>query len=194
MTDLQDWYTTHILAPGRRQLIIVVNPKEEISRSASGIHVNNTASYRSHDTRSHRHSLRSSAGASMERAPRAVHRPETSDDDDGHVSLFQTKSESKLRCLTTKRKHNSTIRASKSDTLYKEQLFDVPHGSIQLDHVIKSFESIEINDRYELDQSGTSLKLLLEIDHDLSKKSYTEVSHLKQFKEDCLLYNVTCIQ
>ena len=194
MTDLQEWYTAHVLAPGRRQLIITVNPKEEIPRSATGIRVNNAATYRSYDTRSHRHSLRSSAGASMERVPRASRRPEVSDDDDGHVSLLQTKSESKLRCLTTKRKQNATIRATRSDTLHAEQTFDRPDGSISLDRVIKSFESIEIADKYELEQSGSSLKLLLEIDHDPSTKSFTEVSHLKQFKESCLLYNVASIQ
>jgi hypothetical protein len=61
---------------------------------------------------------------------------------------------------------------------------------MKLDYIIKSFESIEIHDDYNINQYRKSLKILFEQD----SKSYVSINNLKQFKESCLLYNVTYIK
>jgi hypothetical protein len=116
------------------------------------------------------------------------------EEDDGHKSVLHSKSESKLRCLTTKRKHNIDLRATKSETLHLNKPFDYPNDIMKLDYIIKSFDSIEINDDDNKTQYRKSLKILFESDSNESKKSYVSINNLKQFKESCLLYNVTCIK
>ncbi|CAF2720620.1 unnamed protein product [Rotaria sp. Silwood2] len=110
VTDMQEWYNEHIFASTRRQLIIIVCSNDEIKRTSSGIISNNRISHVSYDNQRNQYSIRSSVGVPIERLPRLVRRQdlldEDDDDGDGHISLLQSKSDSKLRCLTTKRKHN----------------------------------------------------------------------------------------
>jgi hypothetical protein len=65
---------------------------------------------------------------------------------------------------------------------------------MKLDYIIKSFELIEINDDYNTNQYRKSLKILSESDSNELKNSYVLINNLKQFKDSCLLYNVTCIK
>ncbi|CAF0806602.1 unnamed protein product [Rotaria sp. Silwood1] len=198
VTDMQEWYNEHIFASTRRQLIIIVCPNDEMKRTSSGIMSTNRVSNVSYDNQRNQYSIRSSAGIPIERLPRLVRRQdlleEDDDDDDGHISLLQSKSESKLRCLTTKRKHNIDLRPTKSETLHLNKPFDYSNETMKLDYIIKSFESIEINDEHNTNQYGKTLKILFESDSDESKNSYVYINNLKQFKESCLLYNVTCIK
>ncbi|CAF4635126.1 unnamed protein product [Rotaria sp. Silwood1] len=198
VTDMQEWYNEHIFASTCRQLIIIVCPNDEMKRTSSGIMSTNRVSNVSYDNQRNQYSTRSSAGIPIERLPRLVRRQdlleEDDDDDDGHISLLQSKSESKLRCLTTKRKHNIDLRPTKSETLHLNKPFDYSNETMKLDYIIKSFESIEINDEHNTNQYGKTLKILFESDSDESKNSYVYINNLKQFKESCLLYNVTCIK
>jgi hypothetical protein len=191
---MQKWYNEHIVANTRRQLILIVCSKDEIRRTTTGIIGNNTTSHVIHDNQRTRYSLRSSIGVPVERLPRLVRRQDLSEDDEGHMSLLQSKSDSKLRCLTTKRKHNIDLRATKSETLHINKTFNYPNDRMKLDYIIKSFESIEINDDYNTNQYRKSLKIFFETDYNDSKKSFIYINNLKQFKESCLLYNVTSIK
>ena len=136
----------------------------------------------------------------MKRLSRIVrrHDPSEEDDDDKddeqHRSVRQTTSESKIRCLTTKRKHKIDVRSTKSDMFHIQKPFDYPNDVIKLDYIIKSFESIEINDDSMAEHERKALKLLRDSDSDLSSNSYVTISNLKHFKESCLLYKVTCIK
>ncbi|CAF3862302.1 unnamed protein product [Rotaria sp. Silwood2] len=198
VTDMQEWYNEHIFASTRRQLIIIVCSNDEIKRTSSGIISNNRISHVSYDNQRNQYSIRSSVGVPIERLPRLVRRQdlldEDDDDGDGHISLLQSKSDSKLRCLTTKRKHNIDLRQTKSETLHLNKPFEYPNDIIKLDYIIKSFESIEITDDHNTNQYGKSIKILSESDSNESKKIYVYINNLKQFKESCLLYNVTCIK
>lgn len=167
-----------------------------MKRTSTGIIINNTASQSEHDYQRHQYSIRSSFGMPMERFPRRIRRQDLSeeDDDDGHKSLLQSKSESKLRCLTTKRKYNINLRTTKSETLQLSKTSVHSNDTMTLDYVIKSFESIEVHDDYDRNQYGRSLKLLCETDLNDSNKSYVFIDDLKKFKESCLLYNVTYIK
>ncbi|CAF0918932.1 unnamed protein product [Rotaria sordida] len=194
--DMQEWYNEHIFASTRRQLIIIVCPNDEIKRTSSGIISNNRVSYVSYDNQRNQYSIRSNTAISIERLPRLVRRQDLleDDDDDGRISLLQSKSESKLRCLTTKRKHYIDLRPTKSETFHLNKPFEYPNDIIKLDYIIKSFESIEIDDDHNTNQYEKSLKILSESDSNESQKSYVYINNLKQFKESCLLYNVTCIK
>ena len=189
---MQEWYNEHIVAPTRRELFIIVCPGDEIKRASKGIITNNTISHVTHNNQQQRHSRRSSSGVPAERLPRLTRRQDATDEeDDGHLSLLQSKSDSKLRCLTTKRKHNIDLRATKSETLHLNKPFVYPNNMTKLDYIIKSFESIEVKDDYTTDQYRKSLNILSETD---ANESYVSINNLKQFKETCLLYNVTYIK
>lgn len=192
---MQQWYNEHIIAPTRRQLTIIICSNDEKKRTTTGIILNNPMSYVTQDNQRNRYSIRSSFSVPTERLPRVVRRQNLSgEDDDGHMSLLKSKSESKLRCLTTKRKHNIDLRSTKSETLHIHKPFNYPNDIMKLDYIIKSFESIEINDDYNTNQYRKSLKILFELDSNESKNSYVSINNLKQFKESCLLYNITCIK
>ncbi|CAF1382370.1 unnamed protein product [Rotaria magnacalcarata] len=197
VTDMQEWFNEHIIGSTRRQLIIIVCPQDEVRRKPIDIIQSNRASHGTHDNQQNRHSIRSNGTVSIERLSRLVHRQDLFEDEEntnGHVSVLQSKSESKLRCLTTKRKHNINLRLTKSETLYLNKPFDYPNDVMKLDYIIKSFESIEINDDHNKNQYDKSLKILLESDSNESEKPRVFIHNLKQFKESCLLYNVTCIK
>ena len=131
----------------------------------------------------------------MKRLSRLVRRHDLSDEDDEqHQSVRQTTSESKIRCLTTKRKYKIDLRSTKSDMFHIQKPFDYPNDVMKLDYIIKSFESIEINDDSMAEHERKALKLLCDSESDLSGYSYVTISNLKHFKESCLLYNVTCIK
>jgi len=189
---MQQWYNEHIIASTRRQLIIIICSNDEKKRTTTtGIILNNPMSYVTQDNQRNRYSFRSSFAIPTERLPRIVRRANLSgEDNDGHISLLKSKSESKLRCLTTKRKHNIDLRSTKSETLHIPKPFNYPNDIMKLDYIIKSFESIEIYDDYNINQYRKSLKILFEQD----SKSYVSINNLKQFKESCLLYNVTYIK
>lgn len=108
------------------------------------------------------------------------------------MSLIKSKSESKLRCLTTKHKHYTDLRSTKSEIFHINKLFNYPDDQTKLDYIIKSFESIEINNDYNRNQYRNSLKILFESNE--NNKSYISIKNLKQFKESCLLYNITYIK
>ncbi|CAF3742283.1 unnamed protein product [Rotaria magnacalcarata] len=197
VTDMQEWFNEHIIGSTRRQLIIIVCPQDEVRRKPIDIIQSNRASHGTHDNQQNRHSIRSNGTVSIERLSRLVHRQDLFEDEEntnGHVSVLQSKSESKLRCLTTKRKHNINLRLTKSETLYLNKPFDYPNDVMKLDYIIKSFESIEINDDHNKNQYDKSLKILLESDSNESEKPRVFIHNLKQFKESCLLYNVTCVK
>jgi hypothetical protein len=192
---MQQWYNEHIIAPTRRQLTIIICSNDEKKRTTTGIILNNTMSYVTQDNQRNRYTIRSSFSVPSERLPRSVRRQDLSaEDDEGHISLLKSKSESKLRCLTTKRKHHSDLRSTKSETLHLHKPFDYPNDRMKLDYIIKSFESIEINNNEKINQYRKSLKILSESNSNESKTSYVSINNLKQFKESCLLYNVTCIK
>jgi hypothetical protein len=189
---MQGWYNEHIIGTTRRQLIIIVCPQDEMKPTSTGII---SMSHTTRDNQRNRHSIRSSFGMPTDRLPRLGRRQDLSDEENNeHTSLLQTKSESKLRCLTTKRKHNIDLRTTKSETLHLNKSFDYPNEMMKLDYIIKSFESIEIHDNDNTNQYGKSLKILFQPDFNESKKSYVSIQNLKQFKESCLLYNVTSIK
>jgi hypothetical protein len=183
---MQQWYNEHIISSTRRQLIIIICSNDEKKRTTTGIILNNPISYGT------RYSFRSSFSVPVERLPRSVRRQDylSGEDNDGHISLLKSKSESKLRCLTTKRKHNIDLRSTKSENLHIHKPFNYPNDIMKLDYIIKSFESIEIHDDYNINQYRKSLKILVE----QNSKSYVSINNLKQFKESCLLYNVTYIK
>ncbi len=55
----------------------------------------------------------------VDRLPRLGRRQDSSQDDDHErMSLLQSKSESRLRCLTTKHKHYTDLRSTKSETFH----------------------------------------------------------------------------
>ncbi|CAF1040042.1 unnamed protein product [Adineta ricciae] len=197
VTDMQDWYNEHIIAPStRRQLIIIICSTDEVRPTAAGIVANNTASSMTNDYQRNRHSMRSSFGMTTDRLPRLGRRTDEMEDiDHEHMSLLQSKSDSKLRCLTTKRKHNINLRVTKSETLHLSQPFTYPNDRTKLEYIIKSFESIEIRDDEDTNPHDKSLKILVETDlTELQKSSYVFIHNLKDFKESCLLYNVAYIQ
>ncbi|CAF3353381.1 unnamed protein product [Rotaria socialis] len=197
VTDMQEWFNEHIIGSARRQLIIIVCPQDEVRRKPIDIIQSNRASHGTRDNQQNRHSIRSNGTVPIERLSRLVHRQDLFEDEEntnGHVSVLQSKSESKLRCLTTKRKHNINLRLTRSETLYLNKPFDYPNDVMKLDYIIKSFESIEINDDHNKNQYEKSLKILLESDSNESEKSYVFIHNLKQFKESCLLYNVTYVK
>jgi len=192
---MQQWYNEHIIGSTRRQLIIIICSNDEKRRTTTGIILNNPMSYVTQDNQRNRYSIRSSFSVPTERLPRLVRRQDLSgENNDGHISLLKSKSESKLRCLTTKRKHNIDLRSTKSEIFHIHKPFNYPNDLMKLDYIIKSFELIEINNDYNTNQYRKSLKLLFEVDSNQSKKSYILINNLKQFKESCLLYNVTCIK
>jgi hypothetical protein len=192
---MQQWYNEHILASTRRQLIIILCSNDEKQRTTTGIILNNPMFYITNDNQRNRYSIRSSFSVPIERLPRLVRRQDLSgEDNDGHISLLKSKSESKLRCLTTKHKHNINLRSTKSETLHLHKPFNYPNDIMKLDYIIKSFELIEINDDYNTNQYRKSLKILSESDSNELKNSYVLINNLKQFKDSCLLYNVTCIK
>ncbi len=191
--DMQQWYNEHIIASTRRQLIIIICSMEEKKRTATGIILNNTVSQGTHDNQRNRYSIRSSFGVPTERLPRLIRCQDylSGDNEEGHISVSKSKSESKLRCLTTKRPHNIDLRSTKSETLHLNKPFNYPNDQPKLDYILKSFELIEINDEDHRNQYRKSLKILFESD---GNKSYISIKNLKQFKESCLLYNVTYIK
>ena len=192
---MQQWYNEHIAASIRRQLIIIICSTEEKRRTTTGIVSNNTMSHGTEENPRNRYSTRSSFGIPTERLPRVIRCQDLSgEDDERHISLLKSKSESKLRCLTTKRQHSIDIRSTKSETLHLNESIDYPHDMMKLDYIIKSFELIEINDEDQRNQYRKSLQILFESNFNESNKSYISIQNLKQFKDSCLLYNVTCIK
>jgi len=189
---MQQWYNEHMISPTRRHLIIIICSNEEKKRTTTGIILNNTISQGTRD----RYSIRSSFSVSSERLPRLIRCQDylSGENDEGHISVSKSKSESKLRCLTTKRPHHIDLRSTKSETFHLNKLFNYPNDQIKLDYIIKSFELMEINDEDNQNQYRKSLKILLESDWNQSNKSYISIKNLKQFKESCLLYNVTYIK
>jgi len=180
---MQQWYEEHIISSTRRQLILIICSNDEIKRSTNGISSQRT-----------RHSFRSSLTISTERLPRAKRRPDKlyeDENDDIHMSLIKSKSDSKLRCLTTKRKHSIDLRSTKSETMHLHQPFMYPKETAKLDYIMKSFESIEINDENQIDQYRQSLKILSNFD---THQSYFTVQNLKQFKESCCFHSVASIK
>lgn len=133
----------------------------------------------------------------MERLSRFVRRQDLTDDEateDGHISLLQSKSESKLRCLTTKRKYNVNLRPTKSETLQLNNPFTYPDDVIKLDYIIKSFESIEIKDNENENEYTKPLKIVVPFESNETQKPCVFIHDLKNFKESCLLHSVTCIK
>lgn len=192
VTDIQRWYDEHILAPTRRQLIIIVRSTEEKSRSPVGIVLNSSIPQEIPDNQRSRYSMRSSFGMPNERLPRLIRRHEFSEDDDeGRISVLKSRSDSKLRCLTTKRSHAHSLRSTKSETLHLHRPLQYPLQTAKIDYIIKSFELIEINDEHQRNQYRKSLQISLDSDWN---QSYISIKNLKQFKESCLLYNVTSIK
>ena len=109
-----------------------------------------------------RYSIRSSFGGSAERRSttsyvvRICPKKRMMDID----PVLHSKSDSKLRCLTTKRKHNIDLRTTKSETLHLNTPFNYPNDMMKLDYIIKSFQSIEINDDENKNQYKKALKIL----------------------------------
>ncbi|CAF0838635.1 unnamed protein product [Adineta steineri] len=192
INDMQEWYDKHIIGSTHRQLIIIICPNDEIKPTKTGIISNNSTS----ENQRNRYSIRSSFGMSAERLPRFRHHHQDSSDetDYEHISLLQSKSESKLHCLTTKHKYNHDLRTIKSEIFHFNKLFNYPNDMMKIEYILKSFESIEINNDKDQNQYRKSLKILYDIDSNQSNKSYVIIHNLKQFKESCLLYNVTFIK
>lgn len=193
---MQKWYSEHIIESTRRQLIVIVCPNNEQKRTTTGIIFNDRMNYVTEDNqKSNRYSIRSSFTVPTERLPRFIRRKDLSeeeDDDNRDIFLLKSKSESKLRCLTTKRKSNINIHPTKSETIHLPKPFNYPNDTLKLDSIIESFESIDINHQYDRNQYRNSLKILSESDE--INKSYISIKNLKDFKDSCLLYNVTCIK
>ena len=189
VNDMQQWYHEHIIAPTRRQLIIIICSTEEIKRTETGIILNSTVS----QGKNNRYSIRSSFGVPTERLPRLIRCQDylSGENEEGHISVSKSKSESKLRCLTTKRTYKVDLRSTKSEALHLNKPFDYPNDRPKLDYILKSFELIELNDDDNRNHYRKSLKILFESD---GNKPYISIKNLKQFKESCLLYNVTCIK
>ena len=194
---MQEWYIQHIIASTCRQLIVIVCPHDEIKRISASFILNNTPSNITHDHQRDRYNIQSSFGVPRERLARFTRHqdmPEEYDDEDGYVSLLQSKSESKLRCLTTKRKHNINVRVTKSEMLHLNKPLNYPNDVMKLDYIIKSFESIGIANESNTSRCRQSLKILSELDANEFKNAYVFIKDLKQFKESCLLHSVTCIK
>ena len=196
VTDSQRWYDEHIIAPTRRQLIIIVCSTEEKNRNPAGIILNNPISQDNRDNQRSRYSMRSSFGMPSERLLRLIRRQEFSEEDDeeGRISMLKSKSDSKIRCLTTKRSHSNYLRSTKSETLHLNQPLEYPQHTAKIDYIIKSFEFIEINDEHHRNQYRKSLKISVDSNWNQSNKSFISIKNLKQFKESCLLYNINSIQ
>lgn len=189
---MQDWYNERLLSRNRRQLILIVCSQDEIQRSKTGIRTNfSSTNVGINEHRTHSSSVRSSVGVPPERFQRSSRRQDLLIDLDDRFSLLQTKSDSKLRCLTTKRKENIEIRTSQSETLPGEKLLDHLDDETKLDFIIKSFESIEIDDEYAVFERNRNLKLLID---ENSSNSFVFIRNLKEFKESCRLHNVTMIK
>lgn len=193
---MQQWYNEHIISPTRRQLIIIICSTDEKKQTATtGIISDTPISSSTHDTPRNRYSFRSSFSVTNERYPRLIRRQDFSrDHTDDSTSLLKSKSksESKLRCLTTKHKHFLDLRSTKSETIQIKNLFIYPDNQSKLDYIIKSFESIEINNDYNKNQYRNSLKIFLQSNE--FNQTFISIKNLKEFKESCLLYNVTSIK
>jgi hypothetical protein len=191
---MHDWYNQHILASYRRQLIVIVCSNDEIARSTTGIVGNLISSYGSHDNRSQQPSVPSKTGASFEHYPDTGHRHDTCNDKDECLSILPIHSEPKRRCLTSKHIHTMNIKTTKSEAFHVHRLLNSLHETMTLDSIFKSFESIKIDDNDRMNQQRTSLRIFTDVDDQSTVDSYVSISNLKQFKESCLLYNVSSIK
>lgn len=191
---MQDWYSERILGGSRRQLTLVICPPEEVPRSKTGIIASRSSSHVGHDARAHRPSVRSNTGVPVDRFQRLSRRQELSVDHGDRLSLLQTRSDTKLRCLTTKRKENIHLRTTKSETLHLQKLLEDVEDDMKLDYIIRSFESIEVDDEYATLQRNRHLKLLIDLNDDPSTRTFVIIQNLKEFKESCLLYHISAIK
>lgn len=169
---------------------------DEVPRSKIHLHSTHEENQFGQETRSQRQSLRSNTTSAVERIPRPRRRGDIGiDEDQGRLSLSQSKSESKLRCLTNKYHHRKDIRTRKSEAFpIQKTEFIVPTDTTELDHIIKSFESIEIDAENSNKPWRTQLNLISDCADHSEQDFFIPIKDLKEFKDSCFLYKVTSIK